>query len=45
MAWLEEAYRNHDFMLPFLNVWPGWEGVRHDPRFQDLVHRIGIPSS
>jgi hypothetical protein len=45
MAWLEEAYTAHDPFLPYFNVWPEFDGVRADPRFQDLVRRIGIPSS
>jgi tetratricopeptide (TPR) repeat protein len=45
MTWLEEAYRNHDTLLTNLNSWPGFDAMRDDPRFQDLVRRIGIPSS
>jgi TolB-like protein/Tfp pilus assembly protein PilF len=45
MAWLEEAYQHHDIYLRIVNVWPGFDAVRADPRFQDLVRRIGIPSS
>ena len=43
--WLEEAYKNREPLLTTLNVWPGWDTVRDDPRFKDLVRRIGIPSS
>jgi hypothetical protein len=45
MFWLEEAYKNHDFLSPLLNVWPRFDAVRADPRFKGLAHRIGIPSS
>jgi predicted Zn-dependent protease len=41
---LEEAYKQHDAMLVFLNVWPGFETLRGDARFQELVRRVGIPS-
>jgi eukaryotic-like serine/threonine-protein kinase len=44
-AWLEESYKEHEAVLVFLNEWPfrndAW---RADPRFQDLVRRIGIPT-
>ncbi len=44
-AWLEESYKEHEALLVFLNEWPfrndAW---RADPRFQDLVRRIGIPT-
>ena len=43
--WLEESYKEHEAVLVFLNGWlfrnDAW---RADPRFQDLVHRIGIPT-
>ena len=44
-AFLERAYRAHDFYLVFLNADPGFDSLRSDPRFAELVHRIGIPSS
>jgi len=45
MVWLEEAFKNHEPYLMYLNVWGDLDGVRADPRFQDLVRRIGIPRS
>ena len=43
-AWLEKAYEERDPELTYLNV-PGrrFEPLRHDARFQQLVHRIGFP--
>jgi TolB-like protein/Flp pilus assembly protein TadD/DNA-binding winged helix-turn-helix (wHTH) protein len=43
-AWLEKAYQERDPQLTYLKV-PGrrFEPLRHDPRFQQLVHRIGLP--
>jgi hypothetical protein len=29
--------------LTFLNVEPEWDSIRSDFRFQDLVHRVGLP--
>ncbi len=44
-TWLEESYREHEAVLVFLNEWPFLNGaLRADPRFQDLVRRIGIPT-
>ena len=39
---LEKAYTEHSFHLVNLNVSPRFESVRSDPRFQDLVQRIGL---
>ena len=40
---LERAYINHEGPVVYLNVDPDWDALRADPRFQDLVRRIGIP--
>jgi DNA-binding winged helix-turn-helix (wHTH) protein/TolB-like protein/lipoprotein NlpI len=39
---LEKAYKEHSFHLVYLNVWPQFKPIRSDPRFQDLVQRIGL---
>lgn len=39
---LEQASRERSFHLVYLNVWPQFSVVRSDPRFQDLVQRIGL---
>lgn len=44
-AFLERAYRSRNFYLVFLNADPVFDSLRSDPRFAELVHRIGIPSS
>jgi TolB-like protein/DNA-binding winged helix-turn-helix (wHTH) protein/Flp pilus assembly protein TadD len=43
-AWLEKAYEERDPELTYLKV-PGrrFAPLRHDPRYQRLVHRIGLP--
>jgi serine/threonine protein kinase/tetratricopeptide (TPR) repeat protein len=44
-TWLEESYKEHEAVLVFLNEWPFHNDAwRADPRFQDLVRRIGIPT-
>ena len=40
---LERGYANHEAELIYLKVDPYWDGLRSDPRFQDLVRRVGIP--
>jgi tetratricopeptide (TPR) repeat protein len=42
-AWLEKAYEERDGSLPMLKVNPTWDSLRSDPRFADLVRRVGIP--
>jgi adenylate cyclase len=39
---LEKAYGEHSFHLVQLNVAPQFEPVRADPRFKDLVKRLGL---
>jgi tetratricopeptide (TPR) repeat protein len=41
-AWLERAYQEHSYMLKFLKVLPFFDPVRGDPRFADLLHRVGL---
>jgi TolB-like protein/DNA-binding winged helix-turn-helix (wHTH) protein/Tfp pilus assembly protein PilF len=40
LFWLEKSYREHSPDLPILRM-PYFDGVRSDPRFVDLVNRIG----
>jgi Tfp pilus assembly protein PilF len=43
-AWLEKSYELHDDHLVFLKVDPLWnDNLRSDPRFADLVRRMGLP--
>ena len=42
-AWLEKAYEERDTALQGLKVDPTWDNIRPDPRFQDLVRRVGLP--
>jgi TolB-like protein/DNA-binding winged helix-turn-helix (wHTH) protein len=41
--WLEKGFEERDDLMINLNVEPLFDGLRSDPRFKDLVHRVGIP--
>ena len=41
--WLEKAFQERDDLMINLNVEPVFDGIRKDPRFQDLVRRVGLP--
>ncbi|MDQ4122174.1 MAG: protein kinase [Acidobacteriota bacterium] len=41
--WLEKAYQEHSVWLPWLGVDPKFDEFRSDPRFQDLLNRVGLP--
>lgn len=42
---LDEDYRLHSTFLMYLGSDPLFESMRSDTRFQDLLHRIGLPSN
>jgi tetratricopeptide (TPR) repeat protein len=41
-AWLEKAYAQHSNMMTTLKVDPLFDPLRGDPRFQDLLRRVGL---
>jgi len=40
--WLERCVEERDVLLPWLKVMPAFDRVRHDPRFQALLTKIGL---
>jgi hypothetical protein len=41
-VWLEKAYDEKSNMLQLLKVHPYFDPVRDDPRFADLIRRVGL---
>jgi len=41
-AWLERAYSEHDGVVSIIAFYPGTQPLRGDPRFVDLVKRVGL---
>ena len=41
-AALERAFDEHSPYLPWINSIPDYDGIRSDPRFQDLLRRLGF---
>jgi len=42
-AWLERAYQEHDWCIVHLKDDLIWNPIRSDPRFTDLLRRVGLP--
>jgi TolB-like protein/DNA-binding winged helix-turn-helix (wHTH) protein/tetratricopeptide (TPR) repeat protein len=43
LEWLERAYEMRSRTVVWLNVWPHYDKLRSDPRFTDLLRRVGLP--
>jgi TolB-like protein/Flp pilus assembly protein TadD len=41
-TWIERAYQEQSNILQFLKVHPFFDPLRGDPRFKDLLHRVGL---
>jgi len=42
-VWLEKAFAVHDSELAFMKVDSAFAGLRLDPRYRDLLRRVGLP--
>jgi TolB-like protein/Tfp pilus assembly protein PilF len=40
--WLEQAYKEQSNILQFLKTHPYFDPIRGDPRFADLIRRVGL---
>ena len=43
LEWFEKSYENREDTLLWLNSDPSLDDLRSEPRFQDLVRRVGLP--
>ena len=44
MEYLEKSYEEHSHWLIYLHIDPSMDGLRDNPRFQDLLRRVGLPA-
>jgi eukaryotic-like serine/threonine-protein kinase len=42
-SWLETSFRDRADWMTYLKVDPALDPLRSDPRFADLMHRVGLP--
>jgi TolB-like protein/DNA-binding winged helix-turn-helix (wHTH) protein len=41
--WLDKALENRSWCILYLKDDPIWDPIRSDPRFRDILHRVGLP--
>ena len=44
MLWLEKSYRQHESQMPFIQSDERFNSLHADARYQNLIHRLGLPS-
>jgi adenylate cyclase len=42
LRYLQKAYQEHDWAMMVLAVEPRYDPLRPDPRFQELVRKVGL---
>ena len=43
VEWLERSYKDRDIMMAYIKVYPTWDILRDESRFQDLLRRMKFP--
>ena len=43
LEWLNRGYESRDSLLIYLKADPAWDPIRSDPRFIELVRKVGVP--
>ena len=43
VEWLNRAYNDHSFWMPFIGVHAHLDPLRSDSRFKELIARVGLP--
>jgi tetratricopeptide (TPR) repeat protein len=43
LKWLERSYENREDAMAWLKVGTAYNPMRSDPRFADLIRRVGLP--
>jgi hypothetical protein len=41
-SWFEQGYRERSNLLQWIKVEPYPDALRNDPRFADLIRRVGL---
>jgi hypothetical protein len=44
LEWLEIAFEEHDQNLVII-LWPVFDNLRNEPRFQEIVKKMNLPSN
>jgi adenylate cyclase len=41
--WLNKAYDNRDGAMAYVFIWPGFDNLHDDPRWEPLLDKMGLP--